>query len=89
MSLVKYSKISDYKIKKVLRHYCADLDATKTAYLLGLNRNTINRLYKLFRATIYRSRIETLQSMLLTKEVEFDEAYFWSKRIRGKVASTR
>ena len=85
MSLVKYSKISDYKIKKVLRHFCVDVDATKTAYLLGINRNTINRLYKIFWEAIYRSRIETLQAILLTKEVEFDEAYFGSKRIRSKV----
>ena len=35
MSLVKYSKISDYKIKKVLLYFCADVDATKTSYLLG------------------------------------------------------
>ncbi len=84
MSLIKYSKISDYKLIKVLRHFCADMDTTKSTYLLGINRNTINRLYKLFREAIYRSRIETLQAMLFTKEVEFDEAYFGSKRIRGQ-----
>ena len=45
MSLVRYSKLSDYKIKKVLRHFCADIVANKTAYLIGINRNTINRFY--------------------------------------------
>jgi len=84
MSLVKYSKLSDYKIKKVLRHFCADIEANKTAYLTGINRNTINRLYKVFREAIYRSRIDNLKSVMLTTEVEFDEAYFGSKRIRGK-----
>ncbi len=48
MSLVKYSKLSNYKIKKVLRHFCPDIEASKTAYLIGTNRNTINRFYKLF-----------------------------------------
>ena len=43
MSLVKYGKCSDYKIRKVLLHFCADMEANKTAYLTGINRNTINR----------------------------------------------
>ncbi len=85
MILIKYSKLSNYKIKKVLRHFCADIEASKVAYLIGINRNTINRFYKLFREAIYRSRIEDLQSIIITSQVEFDEAYFGSKRIRGKV----
>ena len=65
MSLVKYSKLSDYKIKKVLRHFYADIEANKTAYLTGINRNTINRFYKLFRESIYLSGIEGLKSLSL------------------------
>jgi len=33
---VKYSKISDYKIKKITRFFCVDIDATKTSIILGL-----------------------------------------------------
>jgi len=31
MSRVKYSKLSSCKIKKVVRHFCADIEASKTA----------------------------------------------------------
>ena len=34
---MKHSKISDYKIKKILRCFCEDLDATKTAKLLWVS----------------------------------------------------
>ena len=33
--------------------FCIDIDATKTAKLLGLNRETVNRYFMLFRESIY------------------------------------
>lgn len=47
--MFKYSKLSQYKIKKILYCFSMDLTALQTAGLLKLNRNTINRYYKLFR----------------------------------------
>ncbi len=78
---VKYSKLSDFKIKKVIRCFCADIDATKTSIILGLNRKTINRYFLLFRECIYESQIEDLEKFFGI--VELDEAYFGSKRLRG------
>jgi len=49
----KYSKISDYKIKKVLKCFTNDLTAKDAAKELGLNRNTINRYYKIFRTKLF------------------------------------
>ncbi len=49
---MKYSKLSKFKIKKILRCFCEDLDATKTAKILEINRNTINRYFNLFREKI-------------------------------------
>lgn len=51
----KYSKISDYKIKKVLKCFTNDLTAKDAAKELGLNRNTINRYYKIFRTRLLAS----------------------------------
>lgn len=48
----KYSKISDYKIKKVLKCFANDLTASQASRELGLNRNTINRYYKFFRTKL-------------------------------------
>ena len=79
--VVKYQKISDYKVKKIIRCFCSDIDATKTAEILCLNRNTINRYFKLFRETIYQK--QRSDKVKFFGEIELDEAYFGSKRLRG------
>ena len=54
---MKYnSKLSIYKVKKIIKFFCTDTDATKTAILLELNRNTINRWYNIFRQEIMALR---------------------------------
>ncbi len=79
--LIKYSKLSDYKIKKIIKCFCSDIDATKTSEILGLNRKTINRHFTLFRQVIYDK--QTTDKELFFGEVELDEAYFGAKRLRG------
>ena len=55
---MKYkSKLSIYKVKKIIKFFCTDIDATKTAILLELNRNTINRWYNIFRQEIMALRV--------------------------------
>lgn len=78
---MKYSKISDYRIKKIIRCFCSDIDATKTAEILSLNRNTVNRYFKVFRDVIFAKQQGDLK--LFFGEIELDEAYFGSKRLRG------
>gem|GEM_PF-5507930 len=43
--LIKQSKLSSYELKKVITHFVIDINATKTSFLLNINRNTINRFY--------------------------------------------
>ena len=74
--------LSDYKIKKIMDYFCVDITASKTALLLGINRNTINRYYNLFRQKIAASLRG--ESGLFSGEIECDESYFGPKRIRGK-----
>jgi transposase len=62
-------------------HFCVDVDATKTALLTGLNRNTINRYFRLFREAVYLHQSFKLDKLI--GEVELDESYFGGKRIRG------
>jgi len=50
--MLKNSKISDYKIKKVLKYFINDVTASQASKELGLNRNTINRYYKIFRTKL-------------------------------------
>tara|TARA_B000000565_G_scaffold241763_1_gene206806 strand:- start:4176 stop:4364 length:189 start_codon:yes stop_codon:yes gene_type:complete len=50
--------LSDYKVKKIMKHFCEDITASKTAALLEINRNTINRYYNLFRRKIAASTMD-------------------------------
>ena len=76
-----YNGLSDYKIKKIMKCFCVDLTASKTAVLLGINRNTINRYFNLFRQTV---AISSGGFQQFSGEVECDESYFGAKRVRGK-----
>jgi transposase-like protein len=78
---IKSGRLAYYAIKKLVIHFCTDIDATKTAFLTGINRNTVNRYYKLFRELIYARQQSDLEKFFGI--VECDEAYFGSKRLRG------
>jgi transposase-like protein len=79
--MLKNVKKSDYWIKKIAWHFCVDIPASKTAELLGINRNTINRYYMIFRRCIFLEQSVELQSF--RGIVELDESYFGARRIRG------
>jgi transposase-like protein len=80
--MLKYSKISEYKIKKILNFFSEDLPAVKTASLLGLNRKTVDRYYNIFREKIALASMKEME--VISGEIELDESYFGAKRIRGK-----
>jgi transposase-like protein len=64
-------------------HFCIDIDAYRTSLLTELNRNTVNRYFKLFREKIYTKQQQDVEQFFGI--VECDEAYFGSKRLRGHV----
>ena len=74
--------LSDYKVKKIMLYFCEDITASKTAALLGINRNTINRYFNLFRQKIVAFSREG--KTLFSGTFELDESYFGAKRIRGR-----
>lgn len=75
-NMLRNSKLSEYKIKKILRCFCLDLGATKTAKISEINRNTINRYFNIFREKIVK------YSLLKSAEIgefELDESYYGAK----------
>ena len=75
------SHISEKKFREVLRYFCEDIDATKTASFTNIQRKTINLLFGKIRKQIYTlCQIEEKFS----GEVEVDESYFGARRVRGK-----
>ena len=77
----KRAKISDYTIKKIIKHFCIDIPAVKTAKLLGINRNTINHWYMIFRRAVYVWQMREFEKIF--GEAEVDESSFGARRKRG------
>lgn len=80
--MLKWSKLSEYRIRKVVQCFCLDLTATQTAALLGLNRKTVNALYQRFRLLVALQRLH--QRREFCGVVEVDESYFGPSRVRGR-----
>jgi len=68
-------------VNKIIDHFCIDIPASKTADLLGINRNTMNHWYGTCRKAIYVHQMKDFEKIF--GEVELDESYFGAKRIRG------
>jgi len=79
--MLKEAKLSSYKIKKIIKCFCLDINASKTAKLLGINRNTINHWYNVFRKAIYAHQFKEFKRIF--GEAEVDESYFGARRKRG------
>jgi transposase-like protein len=87
---MKYSKLSDYQIKNILRCFCNELTATQTAKHLRINRHTADRFYRTFRERIAEYQEQNLKK--LSGNIEIDESYFGSKHFgdkRGRGATWR
>jgi transposase len=78
---IKSGRLSEYKVRKIMKFFCCDVEASKTALLTGINRNTINRYFRIFRDAIYEKQITDKTKFFGT--VELDESYFGPKRLRG------
>ncbi len=80
--MLKWSKLSDYKVRKAVECFSLDLTATQTAALMRLNRKTVNALYQRFRLLITWQRMN--QRREFGGVVEVDESYFGPSRVRGR-----
>ena len=81
--LNKKNGLSKYKQRKIMKAFAVDLTATQTAHLLGFDRKTVNRYYRLFREVIHAHQCREIEA--LTGVVECDESYFGPARTRGVV----
>ena len=80
--MIYRAKLSKYKRKKLIRSFCLDLSATQTRAIIGLNRNTVNRYFNIFRRAIYNHQQELLKRFV--GHVEMDESYFGPRRVKGR-----
>lgn len=81
------SKLRKYKVEKIIECFSIDIDASKTAQLLKLNRKTINRYFNAFRTLIYQH--QSFEKEKFVGIVEVDESFFGPARLRGKPGPRR
>ena len=78
---VRHAHFSESKFKKIILLFVQDLPASKIAFLTQLSRPTVNK-------TLTKIRIrlaEICESESFIKgQIEIDESYFGSRRVRGK-----
>ena len=67
-----------FPIREVVRYVAADLTALQAAALSGLNRNTVNRLYR----GVMLLACEAQRR--LVGVVEVDESFFGARRVKGR-----
>ena len=76
----KRSKISEAKIRQIVKLFSIDLTASQIAEITDLNRNTINRHLKALRERI---AFFCQEESPVKGEVEVDESYFGARRVKG------
>jgi transposase len=76
------SKISERKIRQLLRHFALDLTATDAAQLTRLSRRSVTSVFLRIRERIAEECERA--SPFSSCEVEVDESYFGARRVRGK-----
>ncbi len=79
---MRYSRLSRYKIKKIIECFGEDITASSASKILKLNRKTVNAYYNEFREKILAYSLKEQEKEL--GEFELDESYFGARRVRGK-----
>jgi len=68
-------------MREIIRLFCLDIEAKKSAESTNLNRSTVNNIYRKLRERI--SELCEAESPFTNGEVELDESYFGARRVRG------
>jgi len=74
------SKLSEAKVRQILRYFAMDLTATDCAELSGVSVRSINTIYLRLRG---RMAEQCEKVSPLGGELEADESYFGPRRVRG------
>ena len=78
---IKVSHISEVKFREIMKLFSEDLSAIQITNLTKLNRDTINSYWILFKKRNVNICLETSP---LFEEIEVDESYFGTTRVREK-----
>ena len=76
------SKITERKLRQLVRYFALDFTASDAAHLSGLTRKSVTTIFLRIRVRIAEECQR--QSPFASCEVEVDESYFGARRVRGK-----
>jgi len=81
---LKRIRISDKKLRLIVRCFVYDCTASQSANLVQVNRNTVNRYYALLRRLVLKDACLKRKSSKIENGIEVDESYFGARRVKGK-----
>jgi len=84
MVYIKRCRISQKKLNLIIKCFLTDITATSCFEISDVNRNTVNRLYNVFRELIFQDEYVSRKVFSIETESELDESYFGRTRVRGK-----
>jgi transposase len=75
------SKISERKMRQIIKYFALALTASKTAQIVALTRPSVSRIFVKIRNRISE---EAERASPFSGTVKVDESYFGARRVRGK-----
>ena len=84
MGYIKRIKISDVKLRLIIRCFCVDCTSLQTSKLANINRKTVDRYFNFIRRLVISDALKERHELQIENGIEIDESYFGAKRVRGK-----
>jgi len=81
--LLKRIRISEKKLRLIVRCFVVDCTAIQTAKLVGVNHNTADRYFGFLRFLVIKENLKERKDVM-GNGIEVDESYFGPGRQRGK-----
>lgn len=75
------SKISERKMRQIIKYFSLDLTASKTAEIVALTRPSVSRIFVKIRTCVAE---EAERASPFGGTVEVDESYFGARRVHGR-----
>jgi transposase-like protein len=78
--MIKFSRLSSYKVRRIILCFCKDITTNSASKLLNINRNTASLYYNYFRDLIFQQSFQ--ENARNCGIFELDESYFRARRVR-------
>lgn len=84
LSVIKRIKISNQKLRLIVRCFCVDCTALQTSKLVQVNRKTVDRYFLFLKKLVIQDAVTERKQSQIKNGIEIDESYFGPRRQRGK-----